>query len=197
MRIPYPGLDSVVEVAVDWIKKFRGKQFIRDKALQITRGIIKNGRTGHPDMRNYDAIAQAIHDFIVSEVTYVRDQNGIERLQTPDATLELGSGDCDDMVILGGSLLESVGVPTRIKLIGQKRGSFNHIFLEYKAHGQWKSFDPTLALYPGYEISKQRIQAEKTVTVPRTGASLADHYGNFPIPQPHTRRRTGSNFVTN
>ncbi|WP_409029434.1 transglutaminase-like domain-containing protein [Gracilimonas sediminicola] len=167
-RIPYPGMDKVVQVAKQWIENYRSEQFVREKALSITSGMsARNTRTGHSDMRNFDAIAKAIHDYIVREILYVRDQNGVERLQTPDATLKLKSGDCDDMVILGGALLESVGVPTRIKLIGEKPGAFSHIYLEYFSNDQWKSFDPTLALYPGFEFPKSKIKANKTVSVNR------------------------------
>jgi len=204
-KIPYPGMDKVVQIAKQWIENYRSEQFVRDKALSITRGIIKNTRTGHADMRNFDAIAKSIHNFIVKEIMYVRDQNGVERLQTPDATLRLKSGDCDDMVILGGALLESVGVPTRIKLIGQKAGSFSHIYLEYESTNQWKSFDPTLALYPGYEFPKNLIAAEKTVAVNRPSKRLSvpvetsrglsgfsDNYENLNS----NNRAMGSGFVT-
>lgn len=207
-NIPYPGMDKVVQLATQWIENYRSEQFVRDKALKITRKMkIKNTRTGHADMRNFDAIAQAIHDFIVREIVYVRDQAGVERLQTPDATLRLKSGDCDDMVILSGALLESVGVPTRIKLIGEKSGSYSHIYVEYLANNQWKSFDPTLALYPGYVFPKGKIKADKTVPIQRppknlSGFALNDYADSaFSIAEPNYEyKKTGntmkSGFVT-
>ena len=174
-RIAYPGQNQIIAIAKQWIEHYRGEQFVRDQALKVTRRIVKNPRTRHPDMRNYDAVAQAIHDFIVREILYVRDQNGIERLQTPDATLLLKSGDCDDMAILSGALLESVGVPTRLRLIGHKPGKFVHIFVDYKnQHGQWKTFDPTLALYPGFEYPKGSIGANKTVLIDQNDRGLSD-----------------------
>lgn len=202
-RRPYPGVDEVVNIAKTWIENYRSEQFIRDKALQITGSIRKHPRSNHPDMRDFDAIAKAIHDFIVKEIKYVRDQNEVERLQTPDATLLLKAGDCDDMVILGGALLESVGVPTRIKLIGQKTGQFSHIYLEYQANGQWKSFDPTLALYPGYVFPKKNIKAEKTVKIDReannsktkAGLSSGSEFLNDFVQPPKTRKIMESNFV--
>ena len=175
-RVPYPGMDKVVGFVKTWIEHYRGEQFVRDLALQITRKIVKNSRTGHPDMRNFDALAKAIHDWIVRNIVYTRDNHGIERLQTPDATILLKSGDCDDMVTLGGSLLESLGVPTRIKLIGQQVGSFTHIYLEYQnQYGEWKSFDPTLALYPGFKFPTSTIKAEKQVAISSGG--LSDYAG--------------------
>jgi hypothetical protein len=183
----YPGMDAVVKMITELIENYRGKEFVREKALQITRQIPENPRTGHPDRRNFDAMAKVIHDWIVQNIEYVRDQNGIERIQTPDATLRLQTGDCDDMVILGGVLLESLGVPTRIKLIGEGR-EFTHIYLEYLANGQWVSFDPTLALYPGYVIPKANINVEKTVAIQRPAKNL-----NINIQK--KRRLKGSHFV--
>lgn len=188
LRLDYPGMDTVVSLIKQIILKYRGKEFVREKALDITRSIPEDPRTGHPNRRNFDAIADAIHDWIVQNIAYVRDQNGIERIQTPDATLRLRTGDCDDMVILSAVLLESLGVPTRIKLIGEGR-EFTHIYAEYLANGQWKSFDPTLALYPGYVIPKDNIKAEKTVPIERPEIPLSKTR--------NTKRSTRSHFIHN
>ncbi len=169
-RMAYPGMEKVVKIIKRMIEDYRERQFVRDKALQLTKHIGQNPRTGHPDMRNFEAIASAIYDYVIDNAIYTRDPNGVERLQMPDATMLLGSGDCDDMVILSGALLQSVGVPTRIKLLGEQKDTFTHILLEYKNDiGQWKSFDPTLALYPGYDIPKDRIKAEKIIPIIRMG----------------------------
>lgn len=167
LQVKYPGMDAVVNLIKEIIKVYRGSEDIRNTALRITNGIRNDSRTGNPDRRNYDAIAKAIYDWIVKEVHYVRDQHGIERIQTPDATLRLLTGDCDDMVIMAGALLESLGVPTRIKLLGKDR-QFTHIYLEYQSDGEWKSFDPTLALYPGYKFPVDSYKAQKTVPIERS-----------------------------
>ena len=189
LRMDYPGMDTVVSLIKEIITKYRGKEFVREKALDITRSIPKDPRTGHPNRRNFDAIAEAIHNWIVLNIEYVRDQNGIERIQTPDATLRLRTGDCDDMVILGGVLLESLGVPPRIQLIGEGR-EFTHIYLDYLAAGQWKSFDPTLALYPGYDIPKENIKSEKTVSIERPKIPLEAKNRNL-------KRSSRSHFIHN
>jgi transglutaminase-like putative cysteine protease len=167
LQVKYPGMDAVVQFIKKMIEVYRGSEDIRNAALEITSSISVDSRTGNPDRRNYDAIADAIYDYIKYEIDYVRDQNGIERLQTPDATLLLGTGDCDDMVILAGSMLESLGVPTRMKLLGKER-EFTHILIEYLSNGEWKSFDPTLALYPGYNIPEQSYKANKVVPIDRS-----------------------------
>lgn len=165
IRVPYPGLEKVVSTIRTMIEHYRGEEFVRETALQLTSSIPVNPRTGHPDRRNFDQIASAIYNFIIRTIHYVRDQHGIERLQTPDATLKLRTGDCDDMVILGGSLLESLGVPTRLKLVGERKGAFSHIYLEYLAGGQWKPFDPTLALQAGIGAGMEQLASQRTVPI--------------------------------
>jgi transglutaminase-like putative cysteine protease len=185
----YPGMKAVVSIIKKVIETYRGRQFVRDKALQLTQRIAKNKRTNHPDMRDFDAIADAIYDYVIDKAIYTRDPNGIERLQMPDATIALGSGDCDDMVILSGALLESVGVPTRIRLLGEQPNTFTHILLDYKSNGVWKSFDPTLALYPGYKIPAGRIKASKIVPINRPGLA------GMPAPSNPVYRHTGSSYI--
>ena len=167
VRGKYPGMDKTVQNISQIIKQYRGDERIRDAALQISSSVRPDARTGMADMRNFDAIADAVYNWIVQRIHYVRDPNGIERLQTPDATLKLRTGDCDDMVILGASLLESVGIPTRIKLIGEKRGQYTHIYMEYLAKGEWVPFDPTLALYLDYQLPEKLFKANKTVAIER------------------------------
>jgi len=71
------------------------------------------------------------YDYIVSKkiydalkfVPFRKDIEGVETLQTPDITFQFG-GDCDDLSILAGSALKSVGVP--ISWIIAKQGNVDH-----------------------------------------------------------------------
>jgi transglutaminase-like putative cysteine protease len=163
--IPYPGMKPSVQVIKKMIEQYRNAEFVRKLARELTRHIPKDPRSGHPDMRNYDAIAKAIYDHIVRHDVYTNDPAGVERLQAPDATILTGAGDCDDMAILSASLLESIGVPARIRLIGETPDTFSHIFIQYQSEGRWKSFDPTLALYPGYRFDPARIKKSKIIPI--------------------------------
>jgi transglutaminase-like putative cysteine protease len=158
-------MQDTVAIIEKIIETYRDQPFVRQMALKLTSDIQKNPRTGLSDMRNNDAIADAIYDYIISHDVYAHDPVGIERLQTPDVTIQAGAGDCEDMAILSAVLLESVGVPTRIRLIGETPDTFSHIFIQYKSGGQWKSFDPTLALYPGYQFNPARIKKSKIVPI--------------------------------
>jgi hypothetical protein len=161
---PYPGMEQTVKLIKQLIDHYKDQSFVRQMALSLTKGIPKNGLSGLPNMRNNDAVADAIYDYIIRHDTYAHDPTGIERLQTPDATMQSGAGDCDDMAILSASLLESVVVPSRIRLIGKRPGRYSHIYIQYQdSGGRWKSFDPTLALYPGYQFNPALIKSSKIV----------------------------------
>jgi transglutaminase-like putative cysteine protease len=58
-------------------------------------------------------------------------------------TIELGYGDCDDMAVLLGAFLMSVGVPVRFRVVGFKRPQ--HIFVEGLTEAGWTGLDPAAA----------------------------------------------------
>jgi hypothetical protein len=168
IRHDYPGLDTVLDEMKRLVKEYKGNPDIRNKAVGITSGIKKDSRTGLPNRRDYHAIATAIYAWMKKNIEYVRDPDGIEWLQTPLKTLEIGYGDCDDQSILAGALLSSIGVPTRFKVVKsnpQKPDAFTHVYLEYKANGSWKAFDPTLHTKAGDGLSDSQIFGARTVSL--------------------------------
>jgi hypothetical protein len=71
--------------------------------------------------RDYVGQAKAILDFVQNDLYYVNEPG--ERLSDPLRTLKVGYGDCDDLVIVLGALLESVRIPWRVVISGtDKRG---------------------------------------------------------------------------
>ena len=64
--------------------------------------------------------------------------------------LELRAGDCDDMAILLGAMLEAIGHPVRLVIIGPdplRQDLFTHIYLEVFHKGRWIPLDATMP-YP-------------------------------------------------
>lgn len=160
----YPGLDAVIERAQNLARSGRGSAFVRKAALEITANIAKDKRTGHPDRRNRANIANAVYNWMKANIQYVRDPFHIEWLQAPEVTLQLKSGDCDDMSILATSLLGSMGIPVRLMVISQdaKTKQFGHIYAEYQEqNGNWIPFDVVIAGKVGDK--PQQIVASKTV----------------------------------
>ena len=98
----------------------------------------------------------ALADHVKRNVRYTLDTYGIDTYRTPDRTLDLAMGDCDDMTALAGAALQAVGYPVRIKVI-QMRGqdSFHHIYLlaglPPANPTRWLAVDPTQPFGCGWE----------------------------------------------
>lgn len=73
----------------------------------MARGIVR-----HCPHKDYHCFGDAILQRVKQVIAYVPDPKGIERIQDPWATLLLGTGDCDDYVILINALAASVGFNT-------------------------------------------------------------------------------------
>lgn len=87
--------------------------------------------------------AKAIHKFVRDEIRYVKDVHGVETLQSPDKTLQLRAGDCDDKSTLTASLLQSIGHPVRFVVVGNEPGRFSHVFVETKIRNKWYPVETT------------------------------------------------------
>lgn len=94
------------------------------------------------------AEVRACYFYVVNNIRYTQDPNGVEMLQTPVATLEIEQGDCDDMCVLLASLLEALGHPTRFvaaSFDATQPDTFSHVFLQTITPdcNRWLSLDPT------------------------------------------------------
>ena len=56
-----------------------------------------------------------------------------DRVQYPAETLQLGGGDCDDLVVLYASLLESVGIATAFVQVRDPEAELAHLYLLFDA----------------------------------------------------------------
>lgn len=83
--------------------------------------------------------------WVKQHIRYVNDVRDVETLATPKATLDVASGDCDDMATLLASLLESIGHPTRFVALGFNDDNFSHVLTETRLGSKWLSLDPTVA----------------------------------------------------
>jgi transglutaminase-like putative cysteine protease len=79
-----------------------------------------------------------------------------ETLQSPEATINLGLGDCDDQAVLSAAMLNSLGYETRFKTVALRDSpeELSHVYVEVrdKQSGDWIALDPTVEqAYPGWE----------------------------------------------
>jgi transglutaminase-like putative cysteine protease len=124
-----------------FVRLYKKFPVIRTQALDLA---------GMPAMRlsrqqQWIAQIEAIFEFVRSNIAYVQDVTDVETLQTPMATLQMGGGDCDDMVTLLAALLEAVGFHTRLVACGFAPNEYEHVFLQVQLPDQsrWFSLDPT------------------------------------------------------
>lgn len=88
--------------------------------------------------------AEALQNWVRSNVRYTKDVAGVETLQTPEVTLKVRQGDCDDHSILLAALLSAVGHPSRFRAVKIKgNGIFCHVFTETKIGNQWFAVETT------------------------------------------------------
>lgn len=119
------------------------------------RGMVRAGRK-HPAVRlaalalvgnlagkDWRGEIETLHAYVRDDVRYVRDIRGVETLQTPELTLELGQGDCDDKSILLASLLETIGHPSRFVAVGYGPLGYQHVFTQTLNGHRWLSMETT------------------------------------------------------
>ena len=105
-------------------------QRTRNQALSIFQ------REGIPP-RAYQREAMALHKFVRDQIRYVKDPIGVELIQSPQRTLEMGQGDCDDKSTLLAAMLMATGKPARFTAVGFKDRGFSHVLAEYLEGVKW------------------------------------------------------------
>lgn len=104
-----------------------------------------------PPRQNMDVVRQAavLFRWVKDNVIYQPDPDGAEFVQTPARMLEQIStggrsiGDCDDHVVLLGSLLVALGIPSRVAGVRiNQAGWYNHVIIMARLQGNWIDLDP-------------------------------------------------------
>lgn len=110
------------------------RQFKRDPGImELARQLVAN-------LPQYDRMGEvkSLHAFVRDSIRYTSDPAGVELLQTPKATLELGTGDCDDKSTLLAALLQSIDRPARFVAVGFKPlAQYSHVLVETRNGKGW------------------------------------------------------------
>jgi len=167
------------------IRDGAGDFYVRQKAIDILleRGVPAKDYLGEID---------TLFRWVQRHVRYTKDPFRIEVLHSARRMLELKAGDCDDMTIVLGALIKSVGHQVRIVLTGPdplRPDLFSHIYLEARHHDQWIPLDATMPYGMGWsprtpvrqvlsieeEHSDVRTDtATRSAATSRAGAAAAD-----------------------
>lgn len=149
------GTATTLRLMSRYVRGFKTSGQVRETALALISGVRQ---------KDYPGEARAVFDWVRDHIRYVRDINGVETLQTPLATMELGAGDCDDKSTLLATLLESIGHPTRFVAAGyQEPGRYSHVYVESRLGARWVPMDATLIDEPMGSIPRAQVRARLVV----------------------------------
>lgn len=144
---------------------------VRQKAIDILLA-------GRVPSKDYLGEIASLFQWVQQNVRYTKDPFRVEVLHSAPRMLELRAGDCDDMTILLGAMLESIGHPVRLVLAGPdplRSRLFTHIYLEVFYRGRWIPLDATMPFPMGWEPRtpvKEVIDIERTARMPSPGREL-------------------------
>jgi transglutaminase-like putative cysteine protease len=124
--------------------------------------------------KNNVAEAQAIFAYLRKNVRYTSDILNVDSYQNPRHTLGFRAGDCDDYSITGCSLLLSIGIPCRLKVIQTKDSKDpNHIYaqagLPRSGPTKWFTMDASVDKPFGWEAPRSMI-AKSWIYPPTPGS---------------------------
>lgn len=86
----------------------------------------------------------AIFQWVKTHIRYMRDIRDVEKINTAERTLRVGTGDCDDMAVLLASMLEAAGNKTKFLVVGFASGEYEHVVTQVRLGLGWMTLDPTV-----------------------------------------------------
>src|SRR5271165_713849 len=93
------------------------------------------------------AEAQAVYNWVRSNIRYTKDPVTKEKLYPPQELLKIRAGDCDDISMLLGAMMIALGYPARLVTVAANPtdpNEFSHVYAEAEippGSGQWVALD--------------------------------------------------------
>lgn len=145
------GISATLKIMVRLARQYKKDVGVREVAGSLVR-----------DLPQYDKIGEikALHAFVRDAIRYTGDIRGVETLQTPKATLELGVGDCDDKSLLLAALLLAINLPARFVAIGMNGGDLSHVLVEVRYGKGWMPLETIRPVAAGWyppNVTKKMI----------------------------------------
>jgi hypothetical protein len=163
----YRGTLKTVKHIGDLIKQGAKDFHVRQTAIDILLQ-----RAVKP--KDYLGEIKALFEWVQQNIRYTKDTFRVEVLHSARRMLELRAGDCDDMTILLGAMLEAIGHPVRLLLSGPdplRQDLFSHIYLEVFCKGRWIPLDATMPYPMGWAPS---TLVKKIIAIERRQDMLSD-----------------------
>ncbi|NDF16303.1 hypothetical protein EB061_13480 [bacterium] len=143
-RVGYGASDA--EQILSVISKLTSEYGTDPRIRRFTTSLFGQG-VGNDDRSGQ---VRAITSWMEDNVRYVRDPLGVEYIRSPIAMLDeyekfgMANGDCDDQVLLSGSMLHSIGFAVRPVGIHLNDAEYHdHVALQIQGdRGQLVNYDP-------------------------------------------------------
>ena len=161
------GTQKTVEHVQALIRAGAKDFYVRQKAIDI---LLEK----HVKPKDYLAEIKALFEWVQQHIRYTKDTFQVEVLHSARRMLELRAGDCDDMAILLGAMLEAIGHPVRLVIIGPdplRQDLFTHIYLEVFHKGRWIPLDATMPHPMGWG---PRAWVRKVITIERRPTMMSE-----------------------
>jgi len=161
------GTQKTVEHVQALIRAGAKNFYVRQKAIDIL--LEKQVKP-----KDYLAEIKALFEWVQEHIRYTKDTFQVEVLHSAKRMLELRAGDCDDMAILLGAMLEAIGHPVRLVLSGPdplRQNLFTHIYLEAFHKGRWIPLDATMPYPMGWA---PRTLVKKIIAIERRPNMMAE-----------------------
>jgi transglutaminase-like putative cysteine protease len=129
------GVAATLRIMVNMVLSYRASPTVRVFAQGLVR-----------DCASRDSVCQVrtVQAWVRDNIKYLPDVRDVETIQTPDYTLHMMSGDCDDQSVLTASALESLGKQTRFIAIGVRDGDFSHVSSQVLLGTRWVNLETIL-----------------------------------------------------
>lgn len=155
----HAGIAVTLDRMVELTKEYRVNIIIRRLAEQIISPV--------PAKSWYNEI-QAIQQWVRRHIRYTEDVADVEMLKTPVALLETPFGDCDDMSLLAGTLLSSIGKAVRYVAVSTNDPyNYEHVYVEVKIgprnDARWIGVETTEDVPLGWTPQPQRLRMVRHV----------------------------------
>ena len=158
------------------------RQWGESPAFRQVAGLILSRRCGVPSgadgkwcvaEQDWDGEAEALFNEVRKRIRYLRDPPGRDTFSSPDHTILIRSGDCDDMTIILATLLRCAGVEDIALRVVQTRDpqtkkpapDWDHIYVvcDPGSTGKWIALDasqPKFVDAPGADAVVKLVEAQ-------------------------------------
>jgi len=143
------GVRATLELMRSIVNEYKTDRAVRETALSIVSGFMQKHEIKE---------ILSLHKFVRDRIRYVKDVRGVETLQTPDQTLRLKQGDCDDKSMLLAAMLESIGYKTAFNAVGFYPDHFAHVYPLVFFRGKWLALEVTEPVDAGW-VPKDKIKS--------------------------------------